>query len=243
MDTPAGLSRSFLSYIQAAHGISAPLQPEDWLRLAMRSSGGAGNPKGSILRFSRAATTKIEDVVGELLQRIDSAPARIQANFDWHFLDAVGELIRSVALLSPGTAFSFGRAQKILTIYLKYAYAESRVDSEAPATVLAWRRFFHIPMDRQTLLFFYRQPTHRPLTLLSKGRLVSWKWGLDEARYLEVQKSARDLSVGMKCEDPLHFEMAEIWTQPIRIRSRAAHKIVRSMPGKLPARPAGLTSD
>ena len=173
------------------------------------------------MRLSRAATTEIERVIRELFEKLESEPLRSQANFDRHFLDAIGEVIRVVASLSPGSAFSFGRAQKILTIYLKYAYTGSRVNSEAPAMVTGWLRFFHIPVDRQTLLFFYRQPAHRSLALLSNGRLVSWKWGLDRARYLEVQKAARDLAAGMKCEDPLHFEMAKIWTQPTRSRPKA----------------------
>jgi hypothetical protein len=216
MNTPPCLSQSFLSYIQSANGIAAPLQPSDWLRLAIRSSAGAGNPRGSILTLSLAAITEIETLIGELSEKLESEPAQTQANFDRHFLDGIGEVIRVVASLSPGTAFSFGRAQKILTIYLKYAYACSRLKSEAPAMVTGWRRFFHIPVDRQTLLYFYRQPAHRSLALLSNGRLVSWKWGLDEARYMKIQSAARSLVSKMKLSDPLHFEMARIWTQPSR---------------------------
>lgn len=179
MATPFSLSQSSLSYILAANGISSPLRPSDWLWLAIRSSAGAENPKGSILRPSRAATTEIERVIRELFEKLESEPLRSQANFDRHFLDAIGEVIRVVASLSPGSAFSFGRAQKILTIYLNYASTGSRVNSEAPATVTGWRRFFHIPVDRQTLLYFYRQPAHRSFAVLSNGRLVSWKWGLE----------------------------------------------------------------
>jgi len=67
---------------------------------------------------------------------LTAEPAQTQANFDRHFLDAIGEVIRVVASLSPETTFSFGRAQKILTIYLKYAYGDCRVSSQASATVL-----------------------------------------------------------------------------------------------------------
>lgn len=214
MNPPANLSQSFLSYIQAANRISAPLRPNDWLRLAIRSSAGAGNPKGSRLTLSAAANTQIEAVIRELFGKLESELVQSQPSFDRQFLAAIGEVIRLVASLSPETAFSFGRAQKLLTIYLKYAYAKSRVDSEAPATVLAWRRFFHLPVDRQTLLYFYRQSAHRSPAVLPNGRLLSWKWGLDEARYMKIQKAARDLTAGMKYEDPMHFEMANIWTQP-----------------------------
>lgn len=216
MNTPANLSRSFLSYIQAANRISAPLHPKDWLRLTIRSSGGAGNPKGSRLTLSAAANTQIEAVIRELFGKLESEPLPSQANFDRYFLSSIQEVIRVVGSVTPQSAFSFGRAQKILTIYLKYAYADSRVTSEASATVLDWRGFFHIPVDRQTLRFLSRQPSHRSLALLSKGRLLSWKWGLDEVRYMKIQVAARSLAVGMMFEDPLHFEMAKIWTQPNR---------------------------
>jgi hypothetical protein len=62
------------------------LRPNDWLRLAIRSSAGAGNPKGSLSISVVAARESV---------RIDPR----------HFLDAIGEVIRVVASLSPGTAF------------------------------------------------------------------------------------------------------------------------------------------
>lgn len=214
MNTPLGLSQSFLIYIQAANRISAPLQAKDWLRLAIRSSAGAGNPKGSILALSPAGVAGIEKVIGKLFEQLEREQAQTQAIFDRHFLDAVGEVIQLIGVNSPETAFSFGRAQKILTVYLKYAYAESWIRPEGQRLVQDWRRFFHVPVDRQTFLFFFRQPAHRTVSLLPNGRLVSWKWSLDEMRYTKIQRAARVFASGSSYKDSLHFEMARIWTQP-----------------------------
>ena len=189
----------------------------DWMEGAFTASAGQGNPEGSVLTISPSAKACIDNCVTQFFMALANEAFCGQSRFDWLFLSAVKGLQDSVAEHSSRTSFTFGRAQKILTIVLKYCYAWwlcKRRDSPKFGDVSwvdKWRPFLHIPVDGDTIGHLYRILEFRDLVgVQGEAGYLSWKWKMTEYSYLGIQDAIRKLSIADGL-DPMCYEMKYIW--------------------------------
>jgi hypothetical protein len=189
----------------------------DWFEGAFTASAGAGNPKGAVLGLDSKAKHGIETIVANFLGALAKEGFCGQSRFEWLFARAVHQIENAVFTHSPGTSFSFGRAQKILNILAKYCYVWwlcKRSESSKLGDlswVDKWRPYLHVPVDRETMKYLSKHKCYRDLVHeLGKSALVSWKWKMDEYSYLGIQDAVRKLAYGAKL-DPICYEMKYIW--------------------------------
>lgn len=215
------LCQAFIRYLRDhPKGTLRADQHETWLPNAVTSSGGSGNPAGSIIALNDLAIEPIRKIILEGVCRLSVEATVSQQLFDSIFLRILNEIKSEISSHSPETLFTFGRAQNLITIYMKTLYAafwgefrDTGEDIQALSWLGRWSACLHIPVDRGTIEYFDKDPTNRHLTRIGP-KLVSWKWDLEQPAYESLQALARQHAAAGNYLDPMHFEMDRIWTQP-----------------------------
>jgi hypothetical protein len=185
-----------------------------WFDGAYTASAGQKNPPGSILRISPQAKIQIETIVTTLFVKLAHETNCGQSRFDYLFREAIHQIEATVATNSPATTFSFGRAQKVLNIIVKYCYVWwlckktfSPMFGDV-SWIEKWKPYLHVPVDRKTME--HLSQTHRDL-VYSGNSLISWKWRMTEYCYFGIQDAIRVLAYAANL-DPICYEMKYIWT-------------------------------
>ena len=193
-------------------------ESRDWLEGAFTASAGGGNAQGDVLQIQAQAKQEIEAVITHFLASLAEGVFCCQSRFEWLFAKAVHQIEDAVTTHSPGSSFSFGRAQKILNIVIKYCYVwwlckRSRSPKFGDISwVDKWGLYLHVPVDRETMkhLASLQDRNHWRDLVHERGQLVSWKWGMSEYRYLGVQDAIRTVAHNQNL-DPICYEMKYIW--------------------------------
>ena len=240
------LCQAFIEYLRENPQGTLRLDlPETWLPNAIRASGGAGNPTGAVIAIDAPAVEPVRCAILAGIDRLASEATVSQDLFDLIFFGTLEAVVREVGSGSPATNFTFGRAQKLITIYLKILYVafwgEYRDTDEAgrpPARLGRWSGCLHIPVDRQTITFFDTDQPNRHLTRIGP-KLRSWKWDLDRVTYLAFQALARKQAAAGHYLDPMHFEMDCIWTQPTASGGSSSSTISPPLPTGTPPPASG----
>lgn len=194
--------------------------PGTWIHGAMNVSGGQSHDSGEKLKINEQACAYLKSCIMAAISRLALKATVSQAYFDSVFFDLSHDVERAVHQHGPESGFTFGHAQKIITIYLKTLYAifwsEHRVTCENDETIAwlgRWSGCLHIPVDDQSLKYFDENHLNRPFTRIG-GKILSWKKHLGKIQYNGLQEQARNLAADGGFLDPLHFEMTKIWPQP-----------------------------
>ena len=140
-----------------------------------------------------------------------------QSGFDYLFREVIHQIEVAVHVNSPDTSFSFGRAQKILNIIIKYCYVWLLCkQSDSPrfgdiSWINKWKPYFHVPVDRETIKHLKTKgELYQALPCFQNGNLISWKWKMTEHCYLVIQDAVRELAFAAGF-DPICYEMKYIW--------------------------------
>lgn len=210
------LACAFLQVIKNSHFNIDLSQPNKWLDGAIIASGGAGNPAGSSVAVTPLARRQFESIARRLVLQLENEPTAGHCTFERIFLDTSRQVLGSACLGGADTLFTFGRAQKLINILLKYCYAWYWCHQQpSPAFgpldwVERWSHFFHVPVDRFTMRHLAARKHTRWLAV-SGTYLVPWKSYLDEPRYYRIQDAIHELAKLGGYDDALHYEMHNIW--------------------------------
>jgi hypothetical protein len=210
-------ARIFINTINnAGRGAQAiNLKNEDaWWRGAHTVAAGPGNPAGAQIALSDVAKQTLQGIFKDFVASLREEPVAGQSSFDRIFFDSLSLCLRRANQSHDLTLFSFGRAQKFLTILLKYCYAwrlSGNIVSPVGdiSCVDRWGDYFHIPIDSYTLKHIQQFAEYEHLVLVG-GSLLSWKWQLTEPRYCRIQDAIRSLA-SRSGLNPLCYEMTYIW--------------------------------
>lgn len=213
--------QDFIDYLdQHPNQIFRIGDPGTWLPNAVKASGGQGNEPGEVITINPQADTYLKLYILAGISRLAMKITVSQSYFDAVFFELAHDIERAVHQHSPETSFTFGRAQKIVTVYFKILYAlfwgEYCVTVKIDETLTwlgRWSGCLHIPVDRQTLQFFQKRRPYHSYTNI-EGNIYSWKKTLGKVQYCGIQEQARRLAAEYGFLDPVHLEMTEIWTQP-----------------------------
>jgi hypothetical protein len=211
------LSCNFIQYLSDRTRAAVDLEnAEDWLAGALTASAGAGNPAGASLKLSNKAVARVDAAIRLLVESLKDQPVSGQTTFDQVFFEAVQQVERAANPDYETALFTFGRAQKVVNIVLKYCYAWWFCEElSSPrygdlSWVERWAPYFHIPVDRITLKHLRGIEQYKHLTI-SGTMLISWKWHLSMSRYCAIQDAVRHLARKSGYMDGLHYEMDQIW--------------------------------
>ena len=218
LDLCAERARRFIEFLRAVtrrRPVNLDI-PEDWASGAHTAAAGAGNPSGSQVGLSERGTANLVSIFRDLVSSLSDELVAGQSGFDRAFFDALSQCLRRANPLEDTTLYSFGRAQKFLTISLKYCYAWRLIGkTESPLYgniewVDRWAPFLHVPVDQITLDHIRTFDVYRHIALIGPSANLSWKWYLTEPRYCRVQDAIRALSAA-KQMNPMDYEMENIW--------------------------------
>lgn len=218
---PNELANSFINFLagRPTAGVNFG-NAEGWARGAEKTILGAGNPPGSRIALTTLARSEMIDVVKGLVRALKTEDVSGQSTFDHLFFAAVAQIEQVANIERDTTLFTFGRAQKLISILLKYCYAW-RVAGRGPSPLFGelewvdrWALYLHVPVDRQTILHLNEPENEQFNHLVVSGEMViSWKWHLGRPRYCRIQDAVRSLALH-EHQNALHYEMDKIWTQP-----------------------------
>jgi hypothetical protein len=190
----------------------------DWLNGAFVASAGRENQEGAVLGINAQTRQKIEIIITDFLWRLSVEVVCGQSGFEWLFARGAHQIEDAVSIHSPETWFSFGRAQKVLNIVIKYCYAWwlcKRINSPKfgdLSWIDKWAPYLHVPVDRETIKHLNRDSTYRILVHeRGNSTLISWTRRMDKFRYLRIQDAIRRLAQSQNV-DPICYEMKYIWT-------------------------------
>jgi len=207
-----------IDYLKKRQPHAVDLSQEDyWVSGAITTTQGAGNPSGSKVAISPAAKLRIVQSFEVLVVGLREEPIHGQTTFDQLCLEVISQVERGANPYYETTLFSFGRAQKFVTISLKYCYAWWFCHGKnAPkygdlSWVKRWAPYFHVPVDSFTLQHLKKTPYEH--VALTGTTVISWKWHFSKSRYCRVQDAIRLLTIKGH-DDPIHYEMDQIWKRP-----------------------------
>lgn len=210
----------FIDYLQNRKVARVDLREKaDWFEGAFHTTMGAGNPANSQITIENAATKKlILRSIYEMILSLAGENITGQTTFDQIIFNSIEHIERAANQHNESTLFTFGRAQKLINISLKYIYAwwscrglPSPLYGDV-SWIEKWAPYLHVPIDRYTLEHLV---SHGYKSLVfSGGYFISWKWHMGKPRYCRMQDAIRLLSAKSEMKIPLEYEMKYIWTPP-----------------------------
>lgn len=211
-------SCQFINHIQNRKTAPVDLNLSDnWLKGAIKASSGAGNPAGAILAISNQSRINLDKCIEALISSLADEAVAGQTSFDQIFFETVHQVERRANSRMDTTLFTFGRAQKVVNITLKYCYTWWFCKrSESPkygdlSWVDQWAPYFHVPVDRYTLDHIKTTQFNHLST--TGNTLISCKWNLSEIRYCRIQDAIRKLALDKGNLNPLCYEMLRVWNK------------------------------
>jgi hypothetical protein len=219
MTTPRKeLCCDFIDYLKKRMPHTVDLcEARDWESGAITTTQGAGNPSGSIIAIDDVAKSRVVDSFEGLVVALRDELIAGQTTFDQVCFETIAQVERRANSGTATTLFTFGRAQKFVSISLKYCYVWwFCFGKDSPkygdmSWVGRWAPFFHVPVDNFTLKHFRGTPYEH--IALTGSMVISWKWHLTRSRYCRVQDAVRHLARG-SWDDSMHYEMDRIWVRP-----------------------------
>ena len=188
----------------------------DWFKNALRTSAGAGNPKGSRLTPSKELRAYIEQELQKWSVSLKNECLG-HSRYEAITLSSMRNTLLTAGTIDPGCWMTFGRIQKIYNIWFKYGAALYFSEYDTPFRVAnPWFenviRYAHVPIDRIVLTYLDKLEADDFSHLTRTGNtLMSWKREMSEFSYLGLQDALRALAEKKGYACALHLEMAEIW--------------------------------
>ena len=202
--------KQFVDYVNHNFDIR---KESEMLKGAIKASMGAGNKKGARLRPNTEFTISLQEQLNTMLDRIMNEQNMSQEKYDAIFNETIKNMEKEASSKDHECAFSFGRFQKIINIWIKYHIALSYYENKN-SDFTEYKKllpFAHIPVDRIVINGFLNKKNVEldKETRDKIKRIGSWKWNLTEDTYKTIQDAARNISKEQE-KSPLELEM-EIW--------------------------------